>query len=59
MGIHANLILGFQGRGIGNPKVLELLTRIGNTLAILLTERIAAPDIRYHWEWQLGRLFKQ
>ncbi len=27
--------------------------------ALLLAEEIQAPDVRYQWEWQLGRLFEK
>jgi CHAT domain-containing protein/Flp pilus assembly protein TadD len=38
----------------GNLSKAQTLTQ----QAVLLAEQIQAPDIRYRWEWQLGRLWE-
>jgi len=34
-------------------------SKIITNQAIILSEEIQAPDIRYRWEWQLGRILKE
>lgn len=53
-----SLALGQLGRLYEQTQQWDNSQTITNQ-AIILSEEIQAPDIRYRWEWQLGRILKE